>query len=84
MQMLRGEHAQVHFAGGDAVLQRGLAGLGRTQNVIEQPARNLDGQGGIVREPGGERNELGPRERGLHEPGDRRHAGAPAHFGQEI
>ena len=28
LQMLRGERAQIHFTGGDAVLQRGLAGFG--------------------------------------------------------
>jgi len=41
--MTRGEGAQIHFAGGDAVLQRGLAGFGRAQNFIEQFARNPDG-----------------------------------------
>ncbi len=73
LQMLRGERAQIHFAGGDAVLQRGLAGFRRAKNFIQQLARNLDGQSGVVRESGGERNQFWPRERGLHEPRDRRH-----------
>ena len=59
---------QIIFACGDAVLQRGLAGFWIAQNLIEQLARNFDGQSGVVREPGGERNEFWPRERGLHEP----------------
>ena len=84
LQMLRGERAQIIFAGGDAVLQRGLAGFGRTQNFIEQLARNLDGQSGVVREPGGERNEFWPRERRVHEPRDWRHGGALTHFGQDV
>jgi hypothetical protein len=84
LEMLRGERAQIGFAGGNAVLQSGPAGFWRTQNVIEQLARNFDGQSGIVRESGGERNEPGPRERGLHEPRDRRHGGALTQFGQDV
>src|SRR5580693_6052946 len=55
LEMLRGKLAKIHFAGGYAVLQRGLSGFRRAKNFIEQLARNLDGQGGIVREAGGER-----------------------------
>ncbi len=66
--MLCGELAQIFFSGGDAVLQRGLAGFGRAQNVIEQLARDFNWQSGVIRKSGGERNEFGPRKRGLHEP----------------
>ena len=44
LQVLGGERTQIHFSGGDAVLQRGLSGLGRAQDIVENLARNLHGQ----------------------------------------
>ena len=38
LQMASGQFAQVGFAGGDAVLERGPAGFGRMQNFVEQLA----------------------------------------------
>ena len=47
LQVAGGERAQIIFAGGDAVLQRGLSRFRRTQNVVEQLARNPYGQRGV-------------------------------------
>ena len=82
LQVAGGEPAQVGFAGRDAVLERGLAGFGRAQDPVEQFAGKVHRQGGVVGETGGERNQSGPRQRGLHEPGDGRRPRAAAECGQ--
>ena len=70
LQMARGEPAQIGFAGGDAVLQRGLAGFGQAQDFIQQRACFGDRQRRVVGEAGGERNQFGPRQCGVHKPRD--------------
>jgi len=80
-QMLAGELPQGRVARRGAVLQGGLAGLGRAEDFAHQPAHFLPRQGFVVGEPGGQGNQLRPAQRHGQQPGDGRVFGAAAQSG---
>ena len=77
-QPLGCELAQQWFPDGGAVLKCGSAGACVREDFVEQRARFVHGQGGVVGEASRQRDEFRVREREAHQPGDGGWRGAPA------